>query len=184
VVEGVGGGARGTTVPLAVGEVARWRVGEPVQSAGGGVDGWARREAPAASPLQVAFARGAWPSPPLLPRSGGVRPMVTLLPAPGSSTGPPPLYVCLWQRSSAAHPSSPSIAVGVLSPLALVLTATRGNERGQQTDTDPVPLLPQSTAYRCFTSRARSPKCKWMPWPGGGTWCIVEKEHECRFSFV
>jgi hypothetical protein len=69
-------------------------------------------------PLQVAFARGAWPSPHLLPHGGGVRPMATLLPALGSSIGPPPFSVCRRRRSSTAHPSSPSIAVGVLPHLA------------------------------------------------------------------
>jgi hypothetical protein len=53
-------------------------------------------------PLQVAFARGAWPSPHLLPHGGGVRPMATLLPALGSSMGPPPFSVCRRRRSSTA----------------------------------------------------------------------------------
>jgi hypothetical protein len=39
-------------VPLAVKEVARWRVGEPAQSEGGGADGWARREAPTTTPCR------------------------------------------------------------------------------------------------------------------------------------
>jgi hypothetical protein len=80
-------------------------------------------------PLQVAFARGAWPSPSSsFPRRwcgfhGDPPPRTWFQQGPASS-----LYVPV-----AAHPSSPSIAVGVLPPLA---PRPRGDRREREGPTD------------------------------------------------
>jgi hypothetical protein len=68
------------------------------------------------------------PPPPFLPRSG-VRPTTTLLHAPSSSTGPPPLSLPVSVAVELCRaPSSPSIAAGGLPPLAY--RPRGGNERG------------------------------------------------------